>query len=152
MLLHSGHITAWYSRHDSDILLCTQTSWAQVGLHRKHFSSLCTAHVAPVLRRFPLLHAHQTWRVEDTFPTTNAADAVPEQMEFFCRARRRCSRRLKNHSDHSAWLKISTMTRSWSCAYSRMSRMRVKLQQCSIRRSSRRSERGLDFVKGSQWI
>ena len=56
MLLHSGHITAWYSRHDSDILLCTQTSWAQVGLHRKQFSSLCTALFAPVLRRFPLLH------------------------------------------------------------------------------------------------
>ena len=55
MLLHSGHITAWYSRRDSDILLCTQTSWAQVGSHRKQFSSLCTAHFAPVLRRFPLL-------------------------------------------------------------------------------------------------
>ena len=30
-----GHITARYSRHDSDILLCTQTSWAQVASHRK---------------------------------------------------------------------------------------------------------------------
>ena len=56
MLLHSGHITAWYSRHDSDILLFTRTSWAQVGSKRKQFSSLCTAHFAPVLRRFPLLH------------------------------------------------------------------------------------------------
>ena len=56
MLLHSGHITAWYSRHDSDILLCTQTSWAQVGLHREQFSSLCTAHFAPGWRRFPHLH------------------------------------------------------------------------------------------------
>ena len=48
-------MTAWYSRHDSDILLCTQTSRAQVGLHRKQFSSLCTAHFASVLRRFPVL-------------------------------------------------------------------------------------------------
>ena len=56
MLLHSGHITAWHSRHDSDILLCAQTSWAQVGSHRKQFSSLCTAHFAPVLCRFQLLH------------------------------------------------------------------------------------------------
>ena len=56
MLLHSGHITAWYSRHDSDILLCTQTSWAQVGSKRKQFSSLCTAHFAPVLCRLPHLH------------------------------------------------------------------------------------------------
>ena len=55
MLLHSGRITAWYGRHDSDILLCTQTSWAQVESHRKQFSSLCTAHFAPVLRRFPTL-------------------------------------------------------------------------------------------------
>ena len=55
-MLHSGHITAWYSRHDNDILVCTQTSWAQVGLHRKTIlihvhSAFCT-----VLRRFPLLH------------------------------------------------------------------------------------------------
>ena len=56
MLLHSGHITAWYSRHDSDMLLFTQTSWAQVGSNRKQFSSLCTAHFAPVLRRFPLFN------------------------------------------------------------------------------------------------
>ena len=60
MQLHSGHITAWYSRHDSDILLCTQTSWAQVGSHRKQFSSLCTAHFAPVLCRLPRLHGSGT--------------------------------------------------------------------------------------------
>ena len=51
-----GDITACCSRHDSDILLFTQTSWAQVGSHRQQFPSLCTAHFAPVLRRFPLLH------------------------------------------------------------------------------------------------
>ena len=51
-----GHITARCSRLDSDILLCRQTSWAQVGSKRKPFSSLCTAHSALVLRRFPLLH------------------------------------------------------------------------------------------------
>ena len=30
------------------------------------------------------------------------------------RARQKCSRRSKSHSDHFAWSKISTMTRSWS--------------------------------------
>ena len=48
------HITASDSRHDIDIHLCTQTSWAQVESHRKQFSSLCTAQFAPVLSR---LHA-----------------------------------------------------------------------------------------------
>ena len=38
------------------LLLCTQTSWAQVGSHGKQFSSLCTAHLAPVLCRLPRLH------------------------------------------------------------------------------------------------
>ena len=33
------HITIKYSWHDSDILLCTTTSWGQVGSHRKQFSS-----------------------------------------------------------------------------------------------------------------
>ena len=50
-----GHITVCDSRHDSDILPCTQTSWAQVGSHGKQFSSLCTAHFAPVLCRLPRL-------------------------------------------------------------------------------------------------
>ena len=54
--LHSGHIRAWHNRHDSDILLCTETSWAQVGSHRKQVSSLCTAHFAHVLCRLPRLH------------------------------------------------------------------------------------------------
>ena len=51
-----GHITACDSRLDTGILLCTQTSWAQVGSHRKQFPSLCTAHFAPVLCRLPHLH------------------------------------------------------------------------------------------------
>ena len=41
-----GHITAWYSRHDSDILLYTQTSWTQVGLRENgSHHPLCTAHL-----------------------------------------------------------------------------------------------------------
>ena len=51
-----GHMTAWYSRHDSDVLLCTQTSWAQVGSQRKQISSLCTTHFAPVSHRLPRLY------------------------------------------------------------------------------------------------
>ena len=40
-----GHITACYSRHDSDILL-TQTSWAQVGSRENSLHHpLCTAHL-----------------------------------------------------------------------------------------------------------
>ena len=70
MLLHSGHITAWYSRHDNDILLCTQTSCAKVGSHRKQFPSLCTANFAPVLRRFPLLHK-QTLNIKTQKRITN---------------------------------------------------------------------------------
>ena len=50
------------SSHDSDILLCTQTSWAQVGSHGKQFSSLCTAHIAPVLCRLPRLQKRQRER------------------------------------------------------------------------------------------
>ena len=40
-----GHITACDSRLDTGILLCTQTSWAQVGSHRKQFPSLCLPHL-----------------------------------------------------------------------------------------------------------
>ena len=67
--------------------------------------------------------AHKTWRVEDV--VGDATDAAPEQMNIlldareqprtaWCRARRRCSRKLKSHSDHCVSSKISTMTRSWS--------------------------------------
>ena len=49
------HITARYSRHDSDISLWTQTSLAQFGSKREQFSSLCTAHFAPVLCWLPHL-------------------------------------------------------------------------------------------------
>ena len=55
MWLHSGHITSWYSKHDSDISLFTQTSWAQVGFKKKKFS-FCTAHFALFLCRLPRLH------------------------------------------------------------------------------------------------
>ena len=64
--------------------------------------------------------AHKTWRVEDI--VGDAADAAPEQMNSFVQSKTEvCSRRLKSHSDHCAWSKISTMMRSWSCACSRMS-------------------------------
>ena len=61
MLLHSGHITAWYSRRDSDMLLCTFISYTDVLspsriAEKNNSHPLCTAHFAPVLRRFPLLH------------------------------------------------------------------------------------------------
>ena len=55
--------------------------------------------------------AHKTWIVEDV--VGDAADAAPEQMNTLLdareRARRRCSRRLKSHSDHCAWSKVSMM-------------------------------------------
>ena len=57
MLLHSGLITAWYSRHDSDILLCTQTSWAQVGSKRKQFSSIVHSPLCTRFSSFPTLAA-----------------------------------------------------------------------------------------------
>ena len=76
----------------------------------------------------------------------------PNKWAALCRARRRCSRRLEGHSDHCAWSKISMMMRSWSCAYSRMSWMRLRPQQYSIRRSLHRVRRGWDSVKVSQWI
>ena len=31
--------------------------------------------------------AHKTWRVEDTSPTTDAADAAPEQMNSFVQSK-----------------------------------------------------------------
>ena len=69
--------------------------------------------------------AQKTWRVEDV--VADAADAAPEQVNILLDAREqsmnsfvqskteKCSRRLKSHSDHCVWSK------SWSCAYSRMS-------------------------------
>ena len=47
--------------------------------------------------------------------------------------------------------KISMVTRSWSCACSRMSVVRARPQQYSIRQGPCRMQRGWDSVKGSQW-
>ena len=63
--------------------------------------------------------AHKTWRVEDV--VADAADAAPEQVNSFVQSKTEVFERLKSHSDHCAWSKISMMLRSWSCAYSQMS-------------------------------
>ena len=45
MLLHNGHITACYSRLDTDILL-SQAAWAQVGYRENStYHPQCTAHI-----------------------------------------------------------------------------------------------------------
>ena len=59
--------------------------------------------------------AHKTWRVEDV--VRDAADAAPEQMNSFTQSKTEVFEKIE---DHFVWSKNWTMTRSWSCAYSRM--------------------------------
>ena len=54
-LLHSGHITACYSRHDSDVHLVHRRLELKSD-RREQLSSIVHSALAPVLRRFPLLH------------------------------------------------------------------------------------------------
>ena len=61
--------------------------------------------------------AHKSWRIR--IQCNRCSARTNEQLR--AEQDNKCSRRSKKHSDHFAWLKISTMTRSWSCAYSRMS-------------------------------
>ena len=60
---------------------------------------------------------HKTWRGRRRCRRCGRRSARTAS----CRARQKCLRRSKSHSDHFVWLKISTMRRSWSCAYSRIS-------------------------------
>ena len=56
MLLRSGHIAAWYSGHDSDVHLIHRRLELKSDRRENSSHPLCTAHFAPVFRRFPLLH------------------------------------------------------------------------------------------------
>ena len=47
----------------------------------------------------------KTWRVEDVVGDA-AGRSAPNKLTASCRARQRCSRRSKNHSDHIAWSNI----------------------------------------------
>ena len=55
MLLHSGHITACYCRHDSNFLLIHR----RLGLESDHLKTVriirCEQRICTRLRRFPLL-------------------------------------------------------------------------------------------------
>ena len=99
--------------------------------------------------------AHKTGRVEDV--VGDAEDAAPEQMNTLLDAREQSMNSFVQSKTEvfekiEVWSKISTMTRSWGCAYPRKGRMRARPQQFSVRRSLRQSERGLESVTVLQWI
>ena len=70
--------------------------------------------------------AHKTWRVKDVVGA--AANAAPEQLNILLSAREQSMNSFVQSKtevfgkiEDYVWSKISTMMRSWSCAYSRMS-------------------------------
>ena len=65
--------------------------------------------------------AHKTWRVEDV--VADAADAAPERMNSLLDAREQSMNSFVQSKTEvfEKIEEISTMTRTWSCAYSRMS-------------------------------
>ena len=62
---------------------------------------------------------HKTWRVEDV--AGDAADVAPQQMNSFVQSKTEVFEKIEESLRPFAWSKISTMTRSRSCAYSQMS-------------------------------
>ena len=71
------------------------------------------------------VRAHKTWRVEDV--TGDAAAAAPEQMQqdvtsmnSFASSKTEVFEKIEESHRQCKGSKISTMTRSWRCAYFRM--------------------------------